>query len=925
MDLEQLKKQKEAPEWMQDNGFKTLSKGYLMPKETPRKMYERVSKASAKRLGMQHLEESFFDIMWNGWLGLASPVASNMGTDRGLPISCYSLSIPDSIYGIYSSVTEMAMLTKGGGGVGVYAGNIRGRGEPIKNNGKSEGIVPWLKVFDSAILATSQGSVRRGASAVYIDSHHKDVEEFLRIRRPEGDINRQCMNLHHAVCLNDDFMKGMLSGDKEKRELWQKVLESRLETGEPYIMFTDNVNNANPEAYKKNNLSVKTSNICCLSKNTEVLTEEGFCPISELVGKKTKIFDGIQWVENSSFELKGQAPLYRVTLKDGSHIDCTGNHRWFVSESYNEIASGKTKEVFTENLKPGTWLEFHNQTVNGNVTEKAAYLKGFLVGDGTSIKDRPVLNVHFTKYECLSQLLESANEIKDIKVNTSVKSGIAFSEEINNTDKYNTYGVQRFVRMQGLAARKKDLTKWVKDYKKELPKECVGWTENTKLNFLAGLFDADGTVGRCNTIQLSNVSLDFIKSLQRLLKSMAIWSSLDEAANAFRITLSSKNSYDLLQKAPFRRLKASGSMPNRITTGWRKIASIEKLEGVHDVFCPSVPSTGKFALANGLMTGNSEILLHTDDDHTFVCCLSSLNLAKYKEWTDWKDSEGRTVPYLSALFLDGVLQEFIDRARDVPGFERSVRSAEKGRALGLGVMGWHTYLQKEKIAMGSFAAKIQNKGIFSFIMKEAQKASKFLAKELGEPEWCKGTGMRNTHLIALAPTVSNATITGGVSPSIEPWAANAFNQKTAKGTFLTKNKELEVLLKEKGKNTKETWANIANNNGSVLHLDFLSDEEKEVFLTAREIDQRDLVQLAADRYPFIDQGQSLNLFFDLPTLDEDKKDFVKYFHDVHVKAWKLGVKTLYYVRSNSVLRTSEAPSFKRFMKKNEQECNACEG
>lgn len=576
------KKGIDYPDFYEERSLQTVSKGYLQDGETPRDAYRRVANASAGRLQMPELADHFFDIMWKGWLGPASPVLSNMGTTRGLPISCFSLHIPDSVDGIYNSVHEMAMLTKHGGGVGIYAGSIRERGADIRNNGKSEGIIPWLKVFDSAILATSQGSVRRGAAAAYIDIEHGDFDEFVRMRRPEGDVNRHCHNLHHAVTVTDEFMKKVKRNDKKAKDKWREVLKTRYETGEPYIMYIDNVNKNNPQSYMNNNLKVKTSNIC------------------------------------------------------------------------------------------------------------------------------------------------------------------------------------------------------------------------------------------------------------------------------------------------------------------------------------------------------SEIVLHTDDDHTFVCCLSSLNLAKYNEWSDWKSEEGYTVPYLTTMFLDGVIQEFIDRGRSIPGMQRAVNSAEKGRAIGIGAMGFHSFLQQEMTPFGSLRAKLVNKAMFSFIRKEGEKASRDLAKLFGEPEWCKGTGTRNTHIMALAPTVSNATICGGVSPSIEPWSANTFNQKSAKGTFLIKNSDLEKLLESKNKNDKTTWKSITENNGSVQHLGFLNDQEKNVFLTAREIDQLKIVELAADRQEYIDQAQSLNLFFPVPTEETDKVELVKYINKVHIKAWESGIKTLYYMRTGAVLKAK----FKEVVQdkpKEPEDCDACEG
>lgn len=572
LSLSDLKEVDQAPIWMTQEGFKTLSGGYLLMGETPRKMYERVARRVAEKLTgdlneQNALFDKFFDVMWKGWLCPASPVLSNTGTERGLPISCFSCEIPDSVDGIMSSMHEVAMLSKNGGGVGTHWSKVRPRGSAISGNGKSDGVIPFIKILDSTIVGISQGGVRRGAASAYLDIEHSDFSEFINMRRPVGDPNRQCLNLHHSVCVSDSFMKKLEDGDSEARSKWKEVLKSRLETGEPYFFFTDNVNNQNPDCYKDKNFIVQGSNIC------------------------------------------------------------------------------------------------------------------------------------------------------------------------------------------------------------------------------------------------------------------------------------------------------------------------------------------------------NEIYLYTDSMHTFVCCLASLNLTL---WDEWKNTD---LVRTAIWFLDGVMQEFIDRAKNIPGFANSVRFAEKSRALGLGVLGFHTLLQKKKFAFDSLSAYNLNNLIFRKMRSEADAATKELAEIYGEPEWCKGHGRRNSHTLAVAPTVSNSTISGGHSSGIEPITANAFAQKSAKGTFLIKNPQLESLLQERGKNDDEVWKSIVVNEGSVQHLSFLSDEEKKIFETAREINQFTIVRLASARQKYIDQGQSVNLFFPV-NVDP------KYFHQVHVEAWKSGLKGLYYCRSSSVLKgDAGSKEYKREL----SECNFCEG
>jgi ribonucleoside-diphosphate reductase alpha chain len=285
--------------------------------------------------------------------------------------------------------------------------------------------------------------------------------------------------------------------------------------------------------------------------------------------------------------------------------------------------------------------------------------------------------------------------------------------------------------------------------------------------------------------------------------------------------------------------------------------------------------------------------------------LSSLNLVK---WDEWKDTD---VVETMVRFLDAVIQEYIVKSEGIPGLEASRRSAIKGRAIGIGVLGWHTLLQKRMTPFDSFESMMLNNLIFKNIREKAEKETKVLAEELGEPEWCKGFGRRNTHLMAVAPTVSNSLISGGHSAGIEPIAANIFSQKSAKGTFIRKNTVLEAHLLVIGKDTPEVWKSINEQSGSVQHLSFLSDLEKSVFLTAREINQYAIVKQAAQRQKYIDQGQSINLFFGA---NADPK----YIHGVHIEAWETGLKSLYYFRTEGVIRGDLASRSK-------EECAACHG
>ena len=573
------------PEWGHTDVYlNTISKGYCLPGETPKDAYQRVATTVAGRLKKPEMADKFMMYIWKGWLNLASPVLSNTGTERGLPISCFGIDVADSINDIGQKNLELMLLAKHGGGVGIGHNQIRPAGADITDNGTSDGVVPFIKINDSTILATNQGAVRRGAASTNLSIEHGDFWEWLEIREPKGDINRQCLNTNQCVIISDKFMRNVLEGDPESRKRYSAVQRKRRQTGQPYIMYRGNVNKQNPEAYKKNGLKVFMTNIC------------------------------------------------------------------------------------------------------------------------------------------------------------------------------------------------------------------------------------------------------------------------------------------------------------------------------------------------------SEIVLHTDENHSFVCCLSSLNLSKYDEW------KNSNLIYDATWFLDGVLEEFIQKAKYRSGFENSVRTASKGRAIGLGVLGWHTYLQQRGIAFEGLEAQYETRNIFSQIKIESEKASRDLAVEYGEPLWCRDTGFRNTHLRAVAPTVSNSKLAGGISAGIEPVPANIWTDQSAKGTFIRKNKQLEKYLEKIGHNNRKVWDKIMADGGSVQGLKFLDDwcflkgilmkckdipefQEgipfKDVFKTFKEINQLELVKQAGVRQQYVDQAVSLNLAF-------PKEATPKWINQVHLEAWKQGIKTLYYMRTESVLRGDIA-------QKAMEDCISCDG
>src|SRR5271156_2992754 len=552
-----------------DFGRTTLEDRYLLAGEGYQDMFARVATAYAD--DAEHAQR-IYDYISKLWFMPSTPVLSNGGADRGLPISCFLNSVSDSLESIVGTWNENVFLAANGGGIGTYWGGVRSIGEKVKGAGQTSGIIPFIRVMDSLTLAISQGSLRRGSAAVYIDIWHPEIEEFVEIRKPSGDFNRKSLNLHHGVCITDEFMEAVRDGARfglrspktgevvreiDARALWQKLLERRLQTGEPYLIFSDTANRAMPQHQRELGLSVRQSNLC------------------------------------------------------------------------------------------------------------------------------------------------------------------------------------------------------------------------------------------------------------------------------------------------------------------------------------------------------SEILLHSGKDHlgnerTAVCCLSSLNVEKFLEWRDHP-----TFIEDCMRFLDNVLQDFIDRAP--PEMANAAYAAWRERSVGLGLMGFHSFLQGQNVPFESALAKSWNMRLFKHLRRGCDAASKLLAEERGPcPDAAeRGVMERFSHKLAIAPTASISIICGGTSAGIEPIPANIYTHKTLSGSFAVRNPYLERLLQEKGCDTPETWGSILENEGSVQHLDGLSDDEKDVYKTAFELDQRWIVDLAADRTPEVCQSQSINIF--LPG-DVDKWDL----HMLHWQAWERGMKSLYYLRSKSVQRAAFA-------------------
>ena len=888
---------KEKYWWLTEESQAMLERGYLLPNQTVEEKLNVICKYAASFYKDEvGLKERFLEIFERGWCSLSSPIWANFGEDRGLPISCFSSFVPDDLDKIYGTLHEVAMMTKLGGGTSGYFGKLRPLGTPIKGGGISSGLMSFTELFDTTTKVVSQSGVRRGAFAAYIDIDHPEIEEFLKVK----DKGHSLQTINTAVSVSDEWMKQMKDGDKEKRELWAKILKSRREKGIPYIFFSDTANRNKPQIYKDTNSIIHSSNLC-VSPNTKILTKEGYQIIGDLEGETLEVWNGEEWSEVTVQKTGENQKLLRVKTDSGYELDCTEYHKFYIQKGYLR-GTGKNKleiiEKRANELKPGDKLiKFELPIIeHGDKELKFAYENGFYSGDGCLTEQGQRIYLYGDKKNLLSRF-------------SSVETWIYQP----NQD-----------RIYGHSKSLKD--------KFFIPDSS--YSIKSRLEWLSGYLDADGTVTNNNgsqSLQVACVEKEFLKEIQLMLQELGCDSKVSLARTegeyllpkndgsgdlqtytcqeVYRLLINGNSLYKLTTLGlKCHRLKWDMTKPNRECSHFIKIESVEELPDLSDTYCFNEPKK-HLGMFNGILTGQcSEIFLPTSEMESFVCCLMSMNLSTYDEW------KNTDAVRLAVMILDAVMSDFIKKTKNLPYMQRAHNFAVRHRALGLGVLGWHSLLQQKMIPFESFEAQQLNTSIFKYLKEKSYEASIELGGKYGYAPIFEGvettdTKRRNTTLMAIAPTTSSSSILGQVSPSIEPYASNYFVAGLAKGSFSRKNTELEKLLESKGKNSEDVWKNIIQNQGSVQQLDFLSENEKKVFKTFQEISPLAIIQQAAARQSFIDQGQSVNL--KIPS-----SMGIKDINTIHMEAWELGLKSLYYQRGTSVAKEAVLEMM---------ECKSCEG
>ena len=860
------------PSWYTTQGWQMFKENYMYEDTAVLGRHQTIAKTLAKYLPtkelQEHYENIFFDLLWSGKLSPASPVLANCGTNKGFTVSCSGQYIDDSIDSFYSNIRETAILSQYAFGTSGGFSDVRPRGSSISKGGTANGARVVIDDFFTATSKVSQGGNRRGSFAAYIDIEHDDFIECL------NDLMINSNGKNYGWIIKDSFIDKLNQGDTEAHTRFTEALYLKMLHGKGYFFFVDKANRHRPQMYKDLNLDIKASNLCCVTADQRVVTDKGIITVEELYkkGGDNKVI-GHKGISNASAMMlpRPNAPIIEIQTKQGYSHKVTPDHK---------VMTLGGQWVEAQNLKIGDKIELQNQVglFGTQHNPDLAFLMGIIAGDGTYTEHSVCIDLWENKTKVLEKEIES-------KVFNLLQSNKQLNTTSSNSPKFVTNNLGTKSRLVS-APLNRLLSEhgFTRETKLVIPDLVWKGTRETVEAYIKGLFITDGGIQADKnvcTVTLASINHQLLKDLQVLLINLNIKSSIsilhperiqDFGKNrggeyyckaSYRLMVTSIQACNLLEKitsiSKYREGKTSDSFLERISKkGFKQkfhatITDLKELPN-EDTYCLTVDSEDHSWTVNGVITHNSEIMLHSSPDYTYSCILSSINL------THWSTIENDNTIFDATVFLDCVTSDFIAQSLDIRGLEKVRAFTIKGRAIGLGVMGLHTYMQSKSIAMDSMEGHITDGLIFKRLQEESLRASQWMARVLGEPEWCKGYGVRNTHRTAQAPTKSTALLMGGVSEGINPDPGMVFDSSSAVGELTRITPIIYQLMKDRGVYNTETINRIISNHGSVQQETWLSTEEKEVFKTAFEMSQMTLINRAAARQPKLCQGQSLNLY-----------------------------------------------------------------
>jgi len=888
------------PDWYTTPAYQMFQAKYAVAGEAGLKgRHETIAETLAAHMpDPAYWAERFFEVMWKGWLSPSSPILANVGTRRGLPVSCSGQTIGDNVDSFYANLRESALLSKYGFGCSADFSRVRPRGTPISVGGKASGAVPVIQDFATMASKISQGSQRRGSVACYLPLDHGDFWELVELLEAEPD------GLNIGWIVSDAVIEGLKAGDPDLNARFAKLLYTKLVTGRGYVFKIDEANRHRPAMYKDLGLDIKATNLCCMTADQRVVTERGIKTVGELYAEGgDNLVMGLEGPSKAGPMLlpRPDAPIVQIETAEGYRHKVTPDHRvWKKGHGWVEA----------QDLVPGDQLLIQQgQGLFGKAHHpELATLAGLVAGDGTFTDTSVCIDLWAPKTSCYATEIEGAiSELlhQNQELNTTSTNTPAFREVGEGKLRLSSAPLARLLASKG----------FTKETKLEVPEFVWQGTQPTVEGYLRGLYLTDGhlqSVKQTCSMVLSSVSKAFLQDIQVLWANLGVKSAIYRLGQGgeqdfgkggtyqtqptWRLQINSIQGCKIAQRVTrlgdFRDGETADNFRDRLTRkGYRQkfyatFTGLTQLPN-EDAYCLQVDSDTHAWTVNGMITHNTEIMLHSSDAYTYTCVLASMNFAK---WHEWKDTNA---VFVATVFLDCVVTEFLQLAWAIPGLEKAVAFTEKGRAIGLGGMGLSTLFQQDRIPYESMEAHLLNQTIYKHLHDETLRASRWLAETMGEPDWCKGYGVRNTHRTAQAPTKSTSQLMGGVTEATFPDPGMVFEAGSAAGGIKRINAAFHALMQEKGVYTPETLADITRHIGSVQHVDWLDDHEKAVFRTAFEIDQEAILRMASARQQYLCQGQSLNFYV---SEDGDESRISR----LHSKALlDPNILSLYYVYSRS--------------------------